>query len=139
MRTIKTPKNIHNRPTHGEWNYYDKETRKRRRKLFKSIRHKLLFHIPLTDDEEKYRKRYGIEENTKMTFEGTPVHSDNESTKVFNLRTYSYKFYDVEYYTDTWDLRRYTVYAANPKMAEIRIIELFPNFKEIFKITEHKF
>jgi hypothetical protein len=139
MKTIKTPKNIHNRPSYGEWNYSDKETRKRCRKLFKAVRHKLLFHIPLSDEEEEYRRKHNIKEDTKMTFEGESDYSNRESTKVFNLRTHSYKFYDVEYYTNTWDLRKSIIHAANPKMAKIIITERFPNFKEIIKITEHKF
>lgn len=139
MKTIKTPKNIHNRPAHGEWNYYDKETRKQCRKLFKSVRHKLLFRIPLTDEEEEYRRKHNIKEDTKMTFEGESDYSDRLSTKVFDLLTHSYKYYDVEYYTNTWDLSKHTVYAANPKMAKSIITETFPNFKEIIKITEHKF
>jgi hypothetical protein len=49
------------------------------------------------------------------------------------------RYYDVEYYTDKWDFGECTVYAANPQMARVRITELFPNFKEIINITEHKF
>jgi hypothetical protein len=99
----------------------------------------LLFHIPLSDEEEEYRRKHNIKEDTKMTFEGESDYSNRESTKVFNLRTHSYKFYDVEYYTNTWDLRKSIIHAANPKMAKIIITERFPNFKEIIKITEHKF
>ena len=70
MKTIKTPKGMHNRPYHGSWCFYDKEERKRRRKLFKAVRHKLLFHIPLTEEEIEFQNENGITENSKMTFEG---------------------------------------------------------------------
>ena len=52
MLTIKNKKGVHNRPAYGPWyERYDKDERKARRKLIKAIRHKLLFHIELTDDE----------------------------------------------------------------------------------------
>lgn len=73
MKTIKTPKGIHNRTPHGPWDYiWDKNERKQRRKLFKAVRHKLLFHIPLSAEEEEYRQRYNITPDTKMSFEGDP-------------------------------------------------------------------
>lgn len=60
MKTIKTPKGIHNRMPYGPWHYSDKNERKYYRKLFKAVRHKLLFQIPLSDEEEykKYIKFY---------------------------------------------------------------------------------
>lgn len=74
MRTIKDVKGIHNRINHGKWeNYGDKDERKQRRKLFKSVRHKLLMRIPLDVEEEKFRALHGIEENTKMAYTGYPL------------------------------------------------------------------
>lgn len=56
-------------------NFFEgKDERKERRKMFKSVRHKLLMHIPLTDDEEAYREKYGIEANTKMSYDGKSKH-----------------------------------------------------------------
>lgn len=73
IKTIKTPKGIHNRRPYEPWNDYgDKDERKYNRKLFKAVRHKLLFQIPLSDEEEEYRKKYDITPNLKMSFEGTP-------------------------------------------------------------------
>ena len=70
MKTIKTPKGIHNRPYWGRWSFDDKEERKRRRKLFKAVRHKLLFNIPLTEEELEFQNANGITANSKMTFDG---------------------------------------------------------------------
>lgn len=71
MKTIKTPKGVHNRPHTGPWyEYYNKEERKARRKLFKAIRHKLLFGIPLTEEELEYQKKMGIDVNSKMSCDG---------------------------------------------------------------------
>lgn len=56
-------------------NFFEgKDERKERRRLFKSVRHKLLMHIPLTDEEEAFRERYGIEVNTKMSYDGKSKH-----------------------------------------------------------------
>ena len=56
-------------------NFFEgKDERKERRKMFKSVRHKLLMHIPLTDEEEAFRERYGIEANTKMLYNGKSKH-----------------------------------------------------------------
>ena len=74
MRTIKDVKGIHNRINHGKWyNYGDKDERKQRRKLFKSVRHKLLMRITLTEEEEKFRNLHDIDENTKMAYTGYPL------------------------------------------------------------------
>ena len=52
-------------------NFFDgKDERKERRRLFKSVRHKLLMRIPLTDEEEALRERYDIDEHTQMTHDG---------------------------------------------------------------------
>ena len=51
-----------------------KEIRKERRKMFKSVRHKLLMHIPLTEEEETYKEKDGIEANTKMSYDGKSKH-----------------------------------------------------------------
>lgn len=52
-------------------NFFDeKNERKERRRLFKSVRHKLLMHISLTDEEEAFRERYNIDEHTQMTHDG---------------------------------------------------------------------
>ena len=80
MKTIKTPKCMHNRPGYDPWCYYGKEERKHRRKLFKAVRHKLLFHIPLTEEEKEFQNANGITENSKMSFEGE-VKYDWEMTK----------------------------------------------------------
>lgn len=72
MKTIKTPKGVHNRPFRGPWyEYYNKEERKARRKIFKAIRHKLLFGIPLTEEELEYQKKLGIDVNSKMSCAGS--------------------------------------------------------------------
>lgn len=74
MRTIKTPKGLHNRLHHGLWSQFGtKEERKERRRLFKSVRHKLLFHIPLTDEEENFRASRNINEHSLMRFDGEKV------------------------------------------------------------------
>ena len=74
MKTIKTPKGTHNRCNHGSWDKYGtKEERKANRRLFKSIRHKLLMCIPLTAEETNYRKQYKIEVNTPMRCDGRPL------------------------------------------------------------------
>ena len=71
MKTIKTPKKVHNRPYHGPWyEWYSKDERKARRRLFKAIRHKLLFCIPLTEEEKEYQKKVHININSPMTREG---------------------------------------------------------------------
>ena len=71
MKTIKNTKGVHNRPLHGPWyEYYDKDERKRRRKLFKAVRHKLLFEIPLNDDEIEFQKKNNIDVNSKMDYQG---------------------------------------------------------------------
>ena len=70
MHTKKEKRGCHK--MNGELckNFFDtKEVRKYQRKMFKSVRHKLLMHIPLTE-EEAYRKKYGIEANTKMLYDG---------------------------------------------------------------------
>jgi hypothetical protein len=72
MKTLKTPKNVHNRPFHGPWyEMYTKEERRARRRLFKAIRHKLLFSIPMTDEEKVYQSKYGITINSKMDHSGS--------------------------------------------------------------------
>lgn len=73
MRTIKDTKGIHNRIRHGSWSRYGtKEERKERRKLFKRVRHKLLMHIPLNEQEESFRNQWQIDEKTKMDCRGLP-------------------------------------------------------------------
>ena len=76
MLTIKNKKGVHNRPAYGPWyERYNKDERKVRRKLIKAIRHKLLFHIELTNDESEYQKRYHIDIDTKMDYQGNVKHS----------------------------------------------------------------
>ena len=71
MGSVKTKKGIRNRPFYGPWYiYYDKEERKLRRKLFKAVRHKLLFNIPLTDEEIEFKEKLKIESDTPMTSDG---------------------------------------------------------------------
>lgn len=77
MKAIKgTDRGYHNRINHGDWSCYgDKQERKERRKLFKSVRHKLLMHIPLTEEEEEFRRMYDINESTRMACTGYPLPS----------------------------------------------------------------
>jgi hypothetical protein len=77
MKTVKNSKGVHNRPARGPWyEYYDKDERKARRKMIKAIRHKLLFNIPLTDEESVYQKKFGVDVNTKMDYQGRVKYSD---------------------------------------------------------------
>ena len=81
MKTIKNTKGVHNRPLHGPWyEMYNKDERKERRRKFKAIRHKLLFNIPLTEDELLYQKKLGIDVNSKMNRNGS-VKYDNKTDK----------------------------------------------------------
>ena len=71
MKTMKTPKGCHNRRHHGSWSIYGtKEERKANRRLFKAVRHKLLMCIPLTEEEQAYKEKEGIEVNTPMRCDG---------------------------------------------------------------------
>lgn len=71
MRALKDKRGIHNRPYTGEWiSYRDKEERKHHRRMFKAVRHKLLMCIPLTDEEDLYRIKWGINADSKMDYEG---------------------------------------------------------------------
>lgn len=77
MKTIKNIKKVHNRSYYGPWHeYYDKNERKRRRKLFKAVRHKLLFEIPLTDEEIEFQKKNNIDVNSRMDYQGRRKNSD---------------------------------------------------------------
>ena len=68
---MKDKRGFHKRNSELCMNFFDtKEVRKERRRLFKSVRHKLLMHIPLTDEEEALRERYDIDEHTHMTHDG---------------------------------------------------------------------
>lgn len=74
-KKYKKPKNknrryTHNRPYYGRWWESDKETRKASRKLMKLLRHKLLFHIPLTEEEEAIVKRTGVTADCALDREG---------------------------------------------------------------------
>lgn len=81
MKTIKNTKGVHNRPLHGPWyEMYTKDERKERRKKFKAIRHKLLFNIPLTEEELLYQKKLGIDVNSKMNRNGS-VKYNNKTDK----------------------------------------------------------
>lgn len=74
MKAIKDKRRDHNRPYEGEWCYRgDKDERKERRKMFKSVRHKLLMRIPLTDEENDFKLQNHIYEDSKMTFDGYNV------------------------------------------------------------------
>ena len=71
MKTMKDKRGCHKRNGELCTNFFDtKEVRKERRKMFKSVRHKLLMHIPLTEEEEAYREKYDIDEHTQMTYDG---------------------------------------------------------------------
>ena len=91
MKTIKTPKGIHNRPHTGPWyEYYNKEERKARRKLFKAIRHKLLFGIPLTEEELEYQKKLGIDVNSKMDYQGRVTVGSGNKWVMINGKVYKH-------------------------------------------------
>lgn len=95
MKTIKNTKGVHNRPYYGPWHeYYDKDERKRRRKLFKAVRHKLLFEIPLTDEEIDFQKKNGIDVDTKMDYQGRHKYS-NETSKWERLDGKIYYHHDI--------------------------------------------
>ena len=52
MNTMKDKRGCHNMNGELCTNFFDtKEVRKEQRKMFKSVRHKLLIHIPLTEEE----------------------------------------------------------------------------------------
>lgn len=71
MKAIKDKKGTHNRGYGGPiYEYYTKEERKERRKMFKSVRHKLKMQIPLTAEEEEYRIAHRINSDSKMTYDG---------------------------------------------------------------------
>lgn len=92
MKTIKTPKGVHNRPYYGPWyEYYNKEERKARRKLFKAIRHKLLFEIPLTDEEKEYQRKLGIDVNSKMNSQGSVTVGGTEKWFIDDGKIYRYR------------------------------------------------
>lgn len=96
MLTIKNKKGVHNRPAYGPWNErYNKDERKVRRKLIKAIRHKLLFHIELTNDESEYQKRYHIDVDTKMDYQGDVKHS-SKTDKWVSDGKYIYRHHDIK-------------------------------------------
>ena len=67
MKTIKDKRGCHKRNGELCMNFFDtKEIRKERRKMFKSV--------PLTEEEEAYMEKYGIEANTKMSYDGKSKH-----------------------------------------------------------------
>ena len=75
MKTKKDKRGCHRMNGELCGNFFEgKDERKERRRLFKSVRHKLLMHIPLTEEEEAYMEKYGIEVNTKMLYDGKSKH-----------------------------------------------------------------
>ena len=68
MKTFKDKRRTHNRPVYGElWPYSgDKD----RRKMMKAIRHKLLFHIPLTDEEKWIVEKTGLTATSQLDNRG---------------------------------------------------------------------
>lgn len=73
MKTKKDKRGCHNRNGELCTNFFDtKEVRKARRKMFKSVRHKLMMRIPLTEEEEAFREMYDIDEHTQMRYNGKP-------------------------------------------------------------------
>lgn len=71
MKTKKDKRGLHKRNGELCGNFFEgKDERKERRRLFKSVRHKLLMHIPLTEEEEAFREMYDIDEHTQMTNDG---------------------------------------------------------------------
>ena len=77
----KNRRYTHNRPYYGCWWETDKETRKAARKSMKALRHKLLFHIPLTEEEEAMVKRTGVTADCALDREG---HVCNERKYIKN-------------------------------------------------------
>ena len=81
-KKYKKPKNknrryTHNRPYHGCWWETDKESRKAARKSMKALRHKLLFHIPLTDEEKKIVEMTHLTAETGIDHTGHPCSEYN--------------------------------------------------------------
>lgn len=99
-----TDRGYHNRINHGDWRHYgDKQERKERRKLFKSVRHKLLMHIPLTAEEDEFRRQYNIEENTRMACTGYPLPSGQAHGKWVPNRIWAVRKYWERHYRDRVD------------------------------------
>lgn len=73
----KNSRYTHNRPYHGCWWDYGKEYRKAARKRMKALRHKLLFHIPLTDEEKEMVAITRLTAESAIDHEGH-VCSENE-------------------------------------------------------------
>ena len=95
MKTVKNKKGVHNRPYYGPWyECHDKDERKRRRKLFKAVRHKLLFNIPLNEEELEFQKKTGIDVNSKMDYQGRSKW-DNKTDKWERIDGTIYYHHDV--------------------------------------------
>lgn len=95
MKTVKNKKGVHNRPYYGPWyECHDKDERKRRRKLFKAVRHKLLFNIPLNEEELEFQKKTGIDVNSKMDYQGRRKW-DNKTDKWERIDGTIYYHHDV--------------------------------------------
>lgn len=72
-------KYTHNRPYYGPWWDTTKEARKEGRKFSKALRHKLLFKIPLTEEEKRWVKLFKMTAHSALDREGrvkTGHHSD---------------------------------------------------------------
>lgn len=97
MRKIinKNKKRTHNRPFYGPFWWVErlsKEEAKQNRKYMKGIRHKLLFHIPLTEDEQKTVDEYGLTSRTGLNREGFPSTYYDEETQKYTTR--KWRFFD---------------------------------------------
>lgn len=77
MKTFKDSKRTHNRPVYGELYPYSGD--KERRKLMKALRHKLLFHIPLTEDEQDIVDKTGLTATSQLDNQGNVKHGKYSS------------------------------------------------------------
>lgn len=76
MKTIKTKKYTHSNENTPYTHDGTKEERKEGRKLMKSIRHKLLMNIPLTDTEQHLADEFHISKDYKL--------NTNNDARIYN-------------------------------------------------------
>lgn len=118
MKTFKDKRRTHNRPVQGELYPYTGD--KAERKKMKALRHKLLFHIPLTEEEQKIVDRTGLTATSKLDSRGN-VYSEGHTTNRWRylnpkesqmlddmcaeLKKYNYKGEDnLDIYCKAWDI-----------------------------------
>ena len=68
MKTFKDKRRTHNRPAYGPFCWYSGN--KENRRLMKGLRHKLLFHIPLTDEEKWIVEKTGLTATSQLDNSG---------------------------------------------------------------------